>query len=131
LASQATANAYIGTSARALLQEQQSMDRTLAEAGQVRQLADRPLIVLTAAGRESAQELRALGWTAEQAQNFFDTLRALHDDETSWSSRGRHEVVPGASHYLQFDRPEQVIAAVREVITDVRQLQPPNALPQY
>jgi hypothetical protein len=28
--------------------------------------------------------------------------------------------VPDATHYIQFDRPDVVIAAVREVVNDVR-----------
>jgi pimeloyl-ACP methyl ester carboxylesterase len=44
----------------------------------------------------------------------------MHDEEASWSHHSRHELVPEATHYIQFDRPDVVIAAVREVVNDVR-----------
>ena len=44
----------------------------------------------------------------------------MHNEEASWSRHSRHELVPDATHYIQFDRPDVVIAAVREVVGDVR-----------
>jgi pimeloyl-ACP methyl ester carboxylesterase len=44
----------------------------------------------------------------------------LHVEEAAWSTRGRHVRVPDSGHYLQFDRPDLVIAAVREVVDHVR-----------
>jgi pimeloyl-ACP methyl ester carboxylesterase len=86
----------------------------------MRQLGDRPLVVLTA-GREQPQaDLDAMGITREQGIRVREAVRTLHDDETSWSRYGRHEFVPDASHYLQFDRPDVVIRAVREVADAVR-----------
>jgi hypothetical protein len=44
----------------------------------------------------------------------------MQDEEASWSTNSRHELVPDASHYIQFDRPDLVIAAVKEVVGKVR-----------
>jgi pimeloyl-ACP methyl ester carboxylesterase len=43
----------------------------------------------------------------------------LHDDLTHLSSRGINRVIPGSGHYIQFDRPAAVIAAVFEVTDDI------------
>ena len=62
----------------------------------------------------------AMGLTREQGMRLRDTARVLHDDQTSWSRQGRHEVVPDAGHYIQFDRPDVVVRATREVVDAVR-----------
>jgi pimeloyl-ACP methyl ester carboxylesterase len=46
--------------------------------------------------------------------------KALHDEEAAWSTHSRHELVPDATHYIQLDRPDVVIRAVREVVGAVR-----------
>jgi pimeloyl-ACP methyl ester carboxylesterase len=45
---------------------------------------------------------------------------ALHSQMTGLSTRARHRVVPGASHYIQYDKPQAVLDAVAEVLADVR-----------
>jgi len=50
-------------------------------------------------------------------QAAWETLQA---DEATWSIGGQHQRVPNASHYIQFDRPAVVIAAVRDVVARVR-----------
>lgn len=40
----------------------------------------------------------------------------LHRDLLGMSSRSRHEVVEGAGHFIQVDRPEVVAAAIREIV---------------
>ncbi len=64
--------------------------------------------------------LKAMKWTDEQALQIRTVWKAMHDDEASWSHHSRHELVPDATHYIQFDRPDVVIAAVKEVVGDVR-----------
>lgn len=44
----------------------------------------------------------------------------LHDDLAHLSSRGVNRIVPGTGHYIQFDRPEAVVAAVYEVLDQIR-----------
>jgi hypothetical protein len=44
----------------------------------------------------------------------------LHDEETSWSSHSRQVRLSDSHHYIQFERPDAVIDAVREVVNDVR-----------
>lgn len=82
-------------------------------------LGDRPLVVLTAMIGQPASQLRMMGLTAAQGDGVQAATRVLHEEQAGWSSHGRHELVAGASHYIHFDRPEVVTAAVREVVDGV------------
>jgi len=44
----------------------------------------------------------------------------MQNEEASWSSRSQHQLVPESGHYIQFEKPAVVIAAVRSVIDSVR-----------
>lgn len=102
------------------LKELAALGGTLAEAGTLRQLGDRPLVVLTAMKQMSAAELAALELTPEQGRAFKAAWRALHEDEASWSTRSEHRVLDDATHYIQYDRPDVVIESVRIVVDRVR-----------
>jgi hypothetical protein len=102
-----------------MLKESDGITETMVEAGRLRQLGDRPLVVLTAMAPLPDPVLKALHLTRAQADQFQAVWRTLHDEEAAWSSRS-HELVNDATHYIQFDRPDVVIAAVRGVIEDVR-----------
>ena len=115
-------SAYLPQTVKALLEESRAVDRTLADAGQLRQLGERPEIVLTATAPMSAAELALNGLTAKEGAGIQAASRALHMSQAAWSTRGRQELVPGASHYIQFDRPDVVIRAVRDVVGEVRHL---------
>jgi pimeloyl-ACP methyl ester carboxylesterase len=66
------------------------------------------------------EDLKVMELNREQADRMQAAWRGLHDDEATWSSKSRHELVPNATHYIQFDRPDVVIGAVREVVDSVR-----------
>jgi pimeloyl-ACP methyl ester carboxylesterase len=113
-------DAYISRSLGPALEELESLDATLSAAGQLRQLGDRPVVVLTATKPYPAGMLNAMQMTTEQGQRIQAVWKGMHDEEASWSRHSRHELVPDATHYIQFDRPDVVIAAVRETVNDVR-----------
>jgi len=113
-------DAYFSGSLASALAELQSLDATLAAAGQLRQLEDRPLVVLTATKPYPAAMLKGMQMTTEQGRQIQAAWRDMHNDEASWSHHSRHELVPDATHYIQFDRPDVVIAAVRETVGEVR-----------
>ncbi|HEY8207953.1 MAG TPA: alpha/beta hydrolase [Myxococcaceae bacterium] len=102
------------------LEEMKALDATLAEAGTFHRLGDRPLVVLTAMAPLPEVVLAVNKMTRNQADEMQARWRALHEEEASWSSRGQHQLVDDATHYIQFDRPDVVIAAVRTVIQSVR-----------
>jgi pimeloyl-ACP methyl ester carboxylesterase len=114
------APSYLPLSIAGLATETEAVPATLAAVSAMRDVGDRPLVVLTAGREQPEAELRAMGLTREQGIRLREVARTLQDDQTSWSRRGRHELVPDASHYIQFDRPDVVIRATREVVAEVR-----------
>jgi pimeloyl-ACP methyl ester carboxylesterase len=115
-----TGDAYISRSLGSALQEMESLGATLSAAGQLRQLGSRPVVVLTAMKPFPADMLKTLKMSTEQGRQVQVVWKQMHDEEASWSDHSRHELVPDATHYIQFDRPDVVITAVREVVGDVR-----------
>ena len=116
----AAMSAYLPHSLRPMLDELAAIDQTFGEAGALRSLGDRPLVVLTAAAPFQAADLVALGLTDEEGQRMQAAWFDLHDDEASWSSHSRHIRLEDAHHYIQFERPDAVIDAVREVVESIR-----------
>ena len=114
------AAAWLPQSVHAVGREFGGRSQTLSLAGRNRRLGDRPLVVLTRTATAPPQALKAMGVSADEGRRLDAEWRAMQDDEATWSTRGRHQVVPGASHYIQFDQPQVVIAAVEEVVGQVR-----------
>jgi pimeloyl-ACP methyl ester carboxylesterase len=104
----------------------QSDDASIAAAGNFRKLGDRPLVVLTATRKLSPDELQAAGMSKEQEIQMQTLWSQLQADLATWSTHSRHEIVPDASHAIQFDRPNVVIKAVNEVVIKVRKTKAKN-----
>ncbi len=119
LAVQAMA-AHAPTSLGHMLKEIESLDQSLAEAGTFRQLGNRPVYVLTSMAPLPKEALASLKITTEQGAQYKEIWKEMHDEEASWSSKGQHQLVAGAGHYIQFDRPDIVIEAVKSVVNSVR-----------
>jgi pimeloyl-ACP methyl ester carboxylesterase len=113
------AAAYLPASLGALTREARALPATFAALRPASHLGNRPLVVLTAAAPKPAAELAAMDLTAEQGRRREAEWLALQDEEAGWSTNSRHEVVR-ASHYIQFDRPDVVVRAVRDVVHAVR-----------
>jgi pimeloyl-ACP methyl ester carboxylesterase len=116
----AVSAAYLPTSLDALHAETAAVDATLAAEARAHTLGDRPLVVLTGAAEMSAERLAREGVTRAEGARMQAAWKTLQDDEATWSSQSRHEMVRDASHYIQFDRPDVVIRAVREVVARAR-----------
>jgi pimeloyl-ACP methyl ester carboxylesterase len=99
-----------------MLDELAAIDQTFKEAGALRSLGDRPLIVLTAAAPYQATDLATLGLTPDQGQRMQSAWFELHRDEASWSTHGKEIRLENSHHYIQFERPDAVIDAVRSVV---------------
>lgn len=111
--------AYASTSLPAMLKEVDAFDQSLAEAGSFRQLGNRPLFVLTATAPKSKEDLAAMKMTAAQGEEYKARWLEMQNEEASWSSCSQHQLVD-SDHYIQFERPQAVITAVRSVIDSVR-----------
>lgn len=113
-------NAFTPYSLVGNLKERVAFNAILEDAGTFRQLGDRSLVVLTAMLPWPASFLERSKLTAAQGEEMTRVWKSLHDDEASWSTRSRHVLLPDASHYIQYRRPDAVIDAVRSVVSDVR-----------
>ncbi|AHK04939.1 MULTISPECIES: alpha/beta fold hydrolase [Rhizobium/Agrobacterium group] len=114
------ANAFISTSLAAVVSENMNVDRTLGEAGGLRTLGDRPLVVLTAMAPLGNDALSAEKMSRQEDTRRREVWRKLHEDQASWSTRSRHQLLADSGHYIQFTRPDVVIAAILEVVNTVR-----------
>ena len=112
--------AYRPTSLSSMLKESEASDETLAEAGMFRQLGDRPLFVLTAMARFSDQAMASWKVPTEQKNKYKENWTQMQNELATWSSKSQHQLLADANHYIQFDRPDIVIAAVKSVIGKVR-----------
>jgi pimeloyl-ACP methyl ester carboxylesterase len=108
--------AFLPLSVSGLASETEAVAQTLARAKRQTSLGDRPLIVLSAGRGASPEELKLMQITPEQGARVHAAHEELMHDMATWSTRGRFELVPNASHYIQRDRPDAVIDAVREVM---------------
>jgi hypothetical protein len=123
--------AHLPRSLRPMLDELAAIDRTFSDAGALRSLGDRPLVVLTAAAPYADADLAAMKLTREQGERLQSVWFEMHDDEASWSSRSRQVRLEDAHHYIQFERPDAVIEAIRDIVATLRarEGQPPVSNP--
>jgi pimeloyl-ACP methyl ester carboxylesterase len=112
--------AWAPVSIHAAVDETKRYGESLADAGALRSLGDRPVVALTAVPDVTDEELAAMKKTRAEMEKILDVRKALHAEEAAWSARGRHELVAGSDHFIQLDKPEAVIAAVRSVVEAAR-----------
>jgi pimeloyl-ACP methyl ester carboxylesterase len=112
--------AYYPSSLSALLAELGAIEMTLAKTDSAIALGNRPLTVLTAIDSPDSATAAQTGLTQEQAARKRAAWKTLQEDEATWSSDSRHELVHGTAHHIQLDRPDVVIRAVRDVVMRVR-----------
>ena len=78
-------------------------------------LGDKPLIVLTHGLKEANQAGSPEG--AGQAEQVWSELQA---DLARRSSSGKQVIAEKSGHYIQFDQPDLVIDAIRQVVEATR-----------
>jgi pimeloyl-ACP methyl ester carboxylesterase len=106
--------AFAPQSIPALMAEYQALEATLQQAGATGPLGERPLVVLTALDKPPE---RLEPWLVLQRE-----LAAL-------STNSDQRLVPGCGHYIQQERPDVVVTAVRDVVTAVREGKPVRRAP--
>jgi pimeloyl-ACP methyl ester carboxylesterase len=105
--------AYFSTSLGPMVSERDAMPMTFSEAGAYRNLGARPVIVLTH-GRSTPLVPKA------ETGKFDRIWLEMQKDMATWSSRGVQRTVSDSGHYIPNDDPDAVVAAIREVVGDVR-----------
>lgn len=86
------------------------------EGGAVRRsLGDIPLIVLTRGLRSAPPDV-----SPSEKEAYIGVWQRMHWEDAGLSTHGRRRFVEGATHYVQRDKPEAVITAVKEVVAEAR-----------
>jgi pimeloyl-ACP methyl ester carboxylesterase len=80
-------------------------------------LGDIPLVVLSAAKMELPE---GYGLTAEDVADLQAVQAEMHAELAALSPQGEVVVAEESTHYIQFDQPELVIGAMREVVEATR-----------
>jgi len=115
-----TRTVFAPKSAAAVIAEMNSASSTLAEAGTFRNLGARPVAVLTHNESLTDDALKKQGMSKLEGEKLNSVWLDLQNDIASWSSRSTHRILGDAGHYIQFDRPDAVVTAIREVVDGVR-----------
>jgi pimeloyl-ACP methyl ester carboxylesterase len=102
------------------LAEFDAIPSTLDQAGSFRKLGARPVVVLTHTMPISEALLKGTGLSMVEGERLDSVRLELQNDMASWSSRSTHRVLDNADHNIQFDRPDAVVTAIREVVDGVR-----------
>jgi pimeloyl-ACP methyl ester carboxylesterase len=111
-----TASALLPVSMAALASELRSLPATFDEARGFRAVGELPLVVLTAGAPTPPTTLHEMRMSEAQGERMRTEWIAMQAERSMWSSHGRTVLLPGASHYVQFDRPDAVVRAAREVV---------------
>lgn len=82
-------------------------------AAERRPLGAIPLIVLTRGERST-------NMPADQAETEWTLWNQMHDELAKLSTVGVNRVVSGANHYIQLDKPDEVVDAIKEVLAAAR-----------
>ncbi|HXY23162.1 MAG TPA: alpha/beta hydrolase [Candidatus Acidoferrum sp.] len=100
--------------------EMQSFPESAEEVRASGNLGDRPLVVLTAGKQADLKDLPK-GVSQQELDEFGKTWREdLQVRLAHLSTRGKQIVVPDSTHMIPLERPDTVVAAVREVCDEVR-----------
>jgi pimeloyl-ACP methyl ester carboxylesterase len=65
--------------------------------------------------------------TREQFEREQAAWAAMQEEETHWSTHSTHRTLNDSSHVIQLERPDAVIAAIHEVVDEVRAREPAGA----
>lgn len=113
-------------SAREGVAELKAIHESAAQAGATGLLGDLPLVVLSHDPNKPSSE-----FPPDLSKSINEAWEKMQEDLSHLSTRGTQVVAKGSSHYIQLDRPDVVIAAVRDVIA--MSAHPPviTGLPQH
>jgi hypothetical protein len=104
-------------SRNALASELKAFSQSGSQARSFGSLGDRPLVVLTAGKMMFGHNPLMTDEVRDQIMNAWmhEWINVLQVEQAHLSTRGRQIIVPDSTHVIQFERPDAVISAVREV----------------
>lgn len=116
----AACKAWFPHSLDGYISETEALEALRIRSNRARNLGNRPALVLSRQLPPSAYSSNAA--TRAEQQRWEAVRTRLHAEIASWSSRGEQRVVPDSDHEMMLSQPKAVIAAVRDVVTMVRQV---------
>lgn len=109
----------------ATLGELRGLEETCNQVGEIGDLGDLPLVVLTAENSIDAETLQSIGlppdFLVEQIQTIW---LALQGELASLSTNSTHLVAEGSGHGIHLDRPDLVVNAIQQVLAQSGALSP-------
>jgi pimeloyl-ACP methyl ester carboxylesterase len=109
-------------SARESVAELKAVSTSAAQTGVTGPLGDIPLAVLSRDPNMPQPDL-----PEDLVKPASDAWQQMQDELAHLSTRSTHVIAKNSGHYIQLDRPDVVIAAVRDVVEQARQLRLPPA----
>jgi pimeloyl-ACP methyl ester carboxylesterase len=91
--------------------ERDSLPSSVQEMGEVQSVGGTPLEIL------SRDPDPAVGWGSAESRLAWEEMQ---EELTKLSTQSRQSIVSGATHYIQDDRPDAVIAAISDMLRVVR-----------
>ncbi len=106
--------ALLYKSADAILEEQDMMPLLYEEASNIKSFGDIPLIVLSATDKNRYDEL----FGDDKLKNeLIDALAEMQKNQLKLSSQSEQILVPNSGHYINEDRPEVIVDAIKRMIS--------------
>jgi len=99
--------------------EMKAFSESAAQTAATSPFGDLPLAVLSHDPNKPSSDL-----PADLAKATNDAWEKMQEGLAHLSSRGTQEIAKNSAHYIQIDRPEIVIAAVRKVLDEARNTRP-------
>ena len=113
-----------GHSAREQFAEFMAFPESAAQTSQSGSLSDMPLVVLSHDPDKPSNDL-----PADLAKSVNDVWEKMQEELAHLSTRGTQIVAKNSSHYIQVDRPDVVIHAIRDVVDQSRKAEVPAKTP--
>ena len=103
--------------------EMKAFSQSAAQAASAGSLGDMPLAVLSHDPDKPSAEM-----PADLAKSTNQAWEKMQEELAHLSTRGTQTVAKNSGHYIQLDRPELVIDAVRNIVQETRQPSPSTAI---
>ncbi len=112
--------------ARENLEEMKAFKDSAAETAATGSLGNIPLVALSHDPEKPSSEL-----APDLAKPTNDAWEKMQEELAHLSTRGTQMIAKNSAHYIQLDRPDVVIDAVRTVVQQVRQVEPNPSATQH
>ena len=117
------ATEFYPSSQQALATEIENYSIGLKQVDALRDFGNRPMFVLgniVNYPEMSDQQLANAGLTREIVPAVMEQDLYMFNNQASWSSNSNIKLFQNSSHYIQFEKPEQVIYAIEQVVQKVK-----------